>query len=112
MKTFTLCGTTYNSVPFDFNMICALEAAGLSLNEVKGKPMLMMRTYVAKCADVSYDEAGLLINKHVVNGGKFDKILECLSDEMAESDFFRALAEKNEQDGEKTATATSKKTAK
>lgn len=112
MKTFTLNGVTYSSVPFDFNMLCALEDAGLSLNEVKAKPMLMMRTFVAKCADVSQDEAGLLINKHVVNGGKFDKILECLSDEMAESDFFRALAEKNEQEDAKTATASSKKTAK
>lgn len=112
MKTFTLDGITYESQPFDFNMICALEDAGLSLNAVKNKPMLMMRTFVAKCAGVSFDEAGDLINQHVIHGGKFDKILECLSDEMAESDFFRALSGQTEQNGAKTATAATKKVAK
>lgn len=108
MKTFTLNGVTYKSKAFDFNMMCALEDAGLSLNEVKAKPMLMIRTYVAECAGVSFDDAGELINQHVINGGKFDDIMACLSDEMAESDFFRALQENKD---EKT-SANAKKQSK
>lgn len=111
MKTFTIDGVTYKSKPFGFNMLCALENAGLSLDEVKKKPMLMMRTYVAECADVSYEEAGAMIERHVIGGGTYDKILECLVAEIDESDFFRALKTRGEEQGAEQETQKTPKKA-
>ena len=97
MKTFTLNGVIYKAVPFDFNMMCELEDAGLSLAEVAKKPMLMARLYVSKCINGTVDEAGELINQHVIGGGNLAEILEIVGSEITESDFFRALTEKSEE---------------
>ena len=44
---------------------------------------------------------------HIINGGKFDEIMNAMSDEMEKSDFFHSLNKT-----EKTENATDKRTEK
>lgn len=96
VNRFTVNNVTYTAKPFDFGMICDLEALGVSISDADKKGMSFIRGYFAVCADMDKDEAAMEIQKHIINGGALDDISNAMAKEMNESDFFRAIADRNE----------------
>ena len=95
---FTVNNVSYVAKPFDFEMVCELEDLGVSFDRIDKIPLSLIRAYFAICANVSKEQAALLIQNHMMNGGKLDDITEPMAKEMSDSDFFRAMSEKKEQD--------------
>lgn len=108
MKTFTLNGKVYEAKELDFNMICDLEAKGLSLEEIESKPMSMMREYVAFCMGVDEKVAGKEIEGHMISGGNFGDIASVMSGAMEDSGFFQALSKGTETETPKSKAKTKK----
>jgi len=98
MKTFTVNGVTYTAKPFTYNTVCDLEEMGISLQDMQNKPMSVVRAYFAICAGKGSDFAGEQIEAHVIAGGRFDEVIEAMSEEMDKSDFFRALQSRENND--------------
>lgn len=94
MKTFELNGEEYKAKGFDFNLICDLEDMGVSIQDMSGKTMSMIRGYVGICAGITKEEAGKEINQHMIKGGKLDSVMDCITEEMNKSDFFQALSQR------------------
>ena len=94
---FTVNKVTYTAKPFDFDMVCELEDMGVTFERIEKMPMSLIRAYFALCAGVSKEQAAELIQKHLISGGKLEDITEPMAKEMNDSDFFRALSEKEEQ---------------
>ena len=97
MRTFTINNITYVTKTFDFNLVCQLEDYGVSLEQMGAKPMSVLRAYLALCADITIEEAGALLQAHVIAGGKLDDLSNTMAAEMEESDFFRSLSQTEEQ---------------
>lgn len=113
VKVFNINGKSYRAKEFDFNLLCDLEDQGLSLEDIDKKPMSLIRTYLAFCGNVTKEQAGRELEGHLENGGKFDDVVEVMSEQMSNSGFFRAIQRSNEEapDSE-TSTASQKKSRK
>lgn len=107
-KLFTVNGKSYRAKEFDFNFLCDLEDQNLSLEDIDKKPMSLIRSYLAFSANISKEEAGKEIEAHLEGGGKFNDIVEIMSEQMQDSGFFRSISKDKEED----ASATSPKSAK
>lgn len=101
MRKFTINGKRYDAKPFDFNTVCDLEDNGVSLTQMKEKPMSMVRAYFALCYGGSREDAGKEIQSHVLAGGNFNDLYKVMGDEMNESDFFQALNKKESEEAPK-----------
>lgn len=108
MNTFTLNGNTVTAREFDFNLMVQLDDYGVSIQDAGAKPMAFIRAYVALCLNRSLDEAGQVINDHIVNGGNFDDLLQVINKELENSGFFRAL-QSEQQAVQKKAPAGTRK---
>lgn len=91
MRKFQLAGKDIVAREFDFNLMCEFEDNGISLQEMGKKTMSLVRSYVASCLYVDSMTAGKLIEQHMIGGGNFDEVMEVMSKQMEESDFFRSL---------------------
>lgn len=89
-RVITVNKKTYIAKPFDFNMLCDLEDMGVSLEKAQEKPMSMVRAYFAICTGKGKEFAGKEMEAHLINGGSFDDVVEAMSEEMNNSDFFKA----------------------
>lgn len=98
MRRFLVNGKTYKSKELDFNAMCDLEDMGVSMVDIKSKNMSLIRAYLAFCGNISAEEAGNEIMLHLKNGGKFDEIMEELKVAIEDSDFFRFLKERAEEE--------------
>lgn len=107
MKTFEINGKEYNAAEFDFNLTCELEDNGVSLADIRKKPMSFIRSYVALSAGIDVDIAGKEIEAHITNGGKLDNVMNVMMEQINDSGFFRNLAAEPE-----TETSRKKATAK
>ena len=87
-KLFTVNGKSYRAKEFDFNFLCDLEDQNLSLEDIDKKPMSLIRSYLAFSADITKEQAGIEIEKHLENGGKFNDIVEIMGQQMQDSGFF------------------------
>lgn len=101
MKIFTINNKEYKSKDFDFNLICDMEDMGVSLEQIKDKPISAIRAYFSLCAGINRNAAGKEIEAHMISGGKLDDATNIMFEEMEKSDFFRAL---NKTAKEETAT--------
>lgn len=109
MKKFTINGKEYKSKPFDFNMVCDFEDMGIEVGGMRSKQTAALRAYFAICCGEDKEYAGKEIEQHIINGGKLDDLANAMSEELENSDFFRALnktektetAENPEEQGEK-----------
>lgn len=106
MKTFTINGKKYKSAEVDFNFICDLEDMGISISDLRSKPLAVARAYFALCAGTDKDVAGAEIQAHMINGGALEELYDVLGKAIEESDFFRAL---NKTEETEIATSTNKK---
>ena len=105
---FAVNKVTYIAKPFDFDMVCELEDMGVTFERIDKMPMSLIRAYFAICAGVSKEQAALLIQNHMINGGKLEDITDPMAKEMNDSDFFRAISESKEQENS-TAPSKAKK---
>ena len=96
VNRFTLNKETYTAKPFTFKLLVDLNKMGIKIADMSKMDMALLNAYVAVCVDVDEDEAAELIEKHVIGGGKLEELIEVMSAEMEESDFFRALMEQAE----------------
>lgn len=106
MRLFTVNNVTYTAKPFDFNMMCELEDRGVNLEDAQDKPMSLVRAYFAISANLPKDKAGIEMQNHIVNGGDFSDVMEAMSAEMEESDFFRSLNKTTKEEAPKTQRKT------
>ena len=97
-RFFTINEKRYQAKPFDFNTVCDLEDNGVSLAEMTKKPMSMARAYFALCLNGDKEKAGNEIQEHVKHGGNFNELYTVMGEEMNDSDFFRALNQKEEEE--------------
>ena len=88
---------SYATKPFDFDMICELEDMGVTFERIDKMPMSLIRAYFAICAGTSKEQASLLLQNHLMNGGKLEDIITPITKEMNDSDFFRSLASSEAQ---------------
>lgn len=112
MKTFTINGKEYKSKMIDFNLVCDLEDMGVSIVNIDGKDMSLIRGYFGLCAGLTKEKAGKEIEAHLTNGGKFDELMELIKFEMENSDFFRNLKKTAETEDAENQTEESKETDK
>ena len=113
IKMFNLNGKSYKAKEFDFNLLCDLEEQGLSLEDIDRKPMSLIRTYISFCGNLTKEQAGLEIERHIENGGSVTDIIEAMSDQMNNSGFFRSLQQETEEtEDEETSTKNPKKSRK
>lgn len=96
MRTFKVNNKEYKAKPFDFNLVCDLEDMGVSMEEMGQKSMSTVRGYFGLCAGLGRESAGAELQAHIVGGGDFSELLEAMSAEMNNSDFFRSLSERAE----------------
>ena len=110
VKLFTVNGKSYRAKEFDFNLLCDLEEQGLRLEDIDKKPMSLIRTYLAFCANITKEQAGKEIENHLINGGEFNDVIETMSEAMNESGFFRSMrkTDETEEDAE-TSTQSHKR---
>ena len=99
-RFFTVNGKKYKAVPFTFNTVCELEDNGVPLQEMQKKPMSMVRAYFALCLNGDKEKAGKEIEDHVISGGDFNEIYTVMGEEMNDSDFFRALNKKTDEENQ------------
>lgn len=105
--TFKVNGVTYKSAAIDYNAVCFFEDNGLNFNDVRKKGNSFVRAYFALCAGISVEDAGVLINEHIVKGGNIDGIVDAFKKEIDKSDFFRAAkTDKNKEDAAESAEVT------
>ena len=120
MEIIRVADKTLKAVDVDFNYVADLVDAGINPESVGTKGISALRIYVAACMAETYRipidvrEAGKLINEHIVAGGNLTELQNIFTKKCEESDFFRALAERAEEETAKTAskTTTKKKTSK
>lgn len=94
MKVFKINEKEYNTKKIDFNMICNFEDLGISMDEIVKKPLSATRAYFSFCSGLNLDEAGTEIELHLIKGGELNEIMEGMSEEVENSDFFQALNKK------------------
>ena len=97
-RFFTINDKRYQAKPFDFNTVCDLEDNGVSLAEMTKKPMSMARAYFALCLNGDKEKAGNELQEHVKHNGNFNELYTVMGEEMNDSDFFRALNQKEEEE--------------
>lgn len=107
-ETITINGKVYKARELDFNFLCELADNEIELTEISKKIFSSVRVYVAYCMGVDLSIAGDEINQHIINGGKFDEIIETFNAKAEESDFFQALGNSNSKK-ETTKRSTKKK---
>jgi len=101
-KRFIVNDKEYVARAFDFNTVCDLEEQGISLSDMRKKPMSAVRAYFALCHGGSTEAAGKELERHLINGGAINEIIEAMNAEMEASDFFRALSKNSEEEAQPT----------
>ena len=115
MKSFEINGITYKAAEFDFNLTCEIEEKGMSLADIRKKPMSFLRTYVALSGDMDVDIAGKEIEAHIMNGGTLDSVMDVMLEQLENSGFFRKLFGEEpatEETTRKKTTSTAKSSTK
>ena len=95
---FTVNGTEYEGVKYNFNTHCTLSEMGVNPLEVRKKPESVARAYFAVSSGLTVDEAGEEIEQHIINGGDLSGIIVAMLKEMEQSDFFRSIIQKTKDE--------------
>lgn len=95
---FVINGVDYLAKPFDFNTICEMEEAGVSLDNIQKRPMSTVRAYFTVCSGGDAEQAGKELQKHMIDGGDVEGIMTAMSKELENSDFFQALGKRAEEE--------------
>lgn len=107
---FVLNDKEYESKEFDFELQCAFEERGYTMDDLLvNRKTLMLREYFCMCSGLSRDEAMKEINEQVIKYGELDDFSNAMNEEMERSDFIKAILKKME---ETEVSQTPKKTNK
>lgn len=109
MRTFSINGRLYKAIPFTFNTLADLEDMGISLEDMRKKPMATIRAYFALCAGGDAGYAGQELQAHMISGGNLEGISNVMAAEMEDSDFFRYLTTQTNENSEEGEEAQPKK---
>lgn len=90
-------GKTYKIPEMDFNMICDLEEAGVSILELDEKPISSLRGFLSVIGEMSLEEAGNEIQEHLMKDGSIDEIVTEVMLALVNSGFFQALLSPEEK---------------
>ena len=99
-RTIEINGRNYKMPEIEFNAICDLADNGVDIMNPKSivkRPIPAARAIVAWVLDTDIESAGKEIQSHILNGGDLAPIFEAFNGEVEDSNFFKALA-KREQD--------------
>lgn len=106
MNQFTINGKKYKSAEFDYNLICDLQDIGLDMSNFGKRSQSALRAYFALSAGIDIKEAGKEIQEHVVKGGNLEELSNAMLKELEESDFFRSISEREEEETPTNQTKT------
>lgn len=96
-KTIEINGRRVRFPELDFNAVSDLSENGVDIMSPKSmakKPIASARAIVAWVLDMDLEMAGKEIQAHIINGGDLAPIFEALNEQVEDSAFFKALAER------------------
>lgn len=88
---FKINNVVYKSAEIDYNAVCFFEDNRLDFGDVRKKGNSFMRAYFALCAGISVEDAGTIMQQHIINGGDMKGLADAFAKEIDKSDFFQAL---------------------
>lgn len=101
MEKFEVNGKTYFARDLDFEFLVNLDKNGVSMEKIGG--LAAVNCFLAFCGRMSEDKASKEITDHMINGGTLDGIVEIYTKCLQESDFFRAILGRVENEQTETA---------
>lgn len=101
MEKFEVNGKTYFARDLDFEFLVTLDKNGVSMEKIGG--LAAVNCFLAFCGRMSEDKASKEITGHMINGGTLDGIVEIYTKCLQESDFFRAILGRVENEQTETA---------
>jgi hypothetical protein len=113
METFEVNGKKYKARKLDFLFLVYLEKCGGSISEITN--MTATNAFFSYCSGMNHEQTAEEITKHVINNnGEFPQsLMEVYGKMIEESDFFRAIMEREEQgEQEMESTGTEETTKK
>ena len=84
----------YKIPEITFNTICDLEEMGVDLSGINKKALSTVRGFLALAVGGDLEEAGRILEEHLVNGGGLEEVLREIEEALVKSGFFLALAQK------------------
>ena len=93
MKMIHIDGKTYRAAELTFNNVCLMEEMDAPITRTSKVSFSLLRGYLALCMNISKEEAGDILEKHIVDGGNFDELSDAMAEAIETSDFFRRLQE-------------------
>lgn len=100
---FTINKKTYDSLPFDFEMMCQIEERGIETEELGNKKKFVTaKAYFAICSGLPDIVASNEINAHVIAGGNLAELMNAMNKEMDDSAFIKALLKQTQQNETET----------
>ena len=108
-KSVVINGKTYKPAELTFNNVCAMEEMGASLTDAKNRSMSLLRSYLAVTMNVPEEIAGQELEAHVIGGGEFTDLADCMAEAIEESGFFRALQQNQTEEAGQVEKETKKK---
>ena len=94
MGTVVINNVEYNVPEVTFNAICDLADLGvdvINMDDAMSNPLKMTRGIVAWITKTNLEQAGNILEKHMLSGGGFDDIYDVFTKAISESGFFKAL---------------------
>jgi hypothetical protein len=90
---FKLNGKEYKDIEITYNVVADLEERGIDLQDFgKGKALSTIRAVIAVAFNGNIEVAGHEINQHLLNGGKFEDLVQIVQKAVETSGFFQALS--------------------
>lgn len=101
MTVFTVNGEQYRAKDLDFNFMAYLDKCGVETTNVLGPAAITC--FFSFCSGLSEEKAGKEISNHVIaNHGEMpNELIDVYKSMLSESDFFRALTERAEEQNSK-----------
>ena len=96
-------GKEYKNVPITFNVFCKLEEMGVNLHNIEDKLFSSAIAYAVLCMKKPAALAGEEIEKHIINGGSINDIIEVFAKELEKSGFFQAMAKQATEENSEAA---------
>lgn len=101
MEKFEVNGKTYFARDLDFEFLVTLDKNGVSVDKIAG--LAAVNCFLAYCGRMPEEKASKEISEHMINGGTLDAIIEVYTKCLQESDFFRAVLGRVENEQTETA---------
>lgn len=92
LREIEIAGRKIFCAELTFGTVRKMRNMGVDFDHLDADPFTLANAYIRISARASEDVADALIQKHIVDGGTLDEIIEAFGQALDESDFFQALA--------------------